>query len=233
MKGKVKKCPRPGWGWAGVLAPLLVAAGIVLAPVVVRAQQASVPSLRPDGGRGAETASLSPLPDQGANSITLPQPLGLADADRYRQIFNLQDAGKFRDAEVLLGWVSDHRLVGHVLAQRYLSAGYRASYGELAAWLQQYADHPEAPRLYALAVKRRPAGAPAPCRPEVDLFQSGTTDDSSIAGNPNWRIGLARWRAHDLAGAAAAFESLAKSQLDSPWDKATAAYWAARAHLKN
>jgi soluble lytic murein transglycosylase-like protein len=233
MKGKVKKCPRPGWGRAGVLAPLLVAAGIVLAPVVAHAQQSSVPSLRPDGGRGAETASLSPLPDQGASTVTLPQPLGLADADRYRQIFDLQDAGKFRDAEVLLGWVSDHRLVGHVLAQRYLSAGYRASYGELAAWLQQYADHPEAPHLYALAVRRRPAGAPAPRRPEVDLFQSGTTDDSSIGGNPYWRAGLARWRTHDLAGAAAAFESLAKSLLDSPWDKATAAYWAARAHLKN
>jgi len=233
MKGKVENDPRPGRGWRGVLAPLLAAAGIALAPGVVRAQQTSVPSLRPDGGRGAETASLSPLPDQGASTVTLPQPLGLADADRYRQIFDLQDAGKFHDAEVLLGWVSDHRLVGHVLAQRYLAAGYRASYAELAVWLQQYADHPEAPRLYALALKRRPAGASVPRRPEVDLFQSGTTDDSSIAGNPYWRVGLARWRAHDLAGAATAFESLAKSEQDSPWDKATAAYWAARAHLKN
>ena len=57
MKGKVKDDPRPGRGWTGVLAPLLVAAGIALAPGVVRAQQASVPSLRPDGGRGAETAA--------------------------------------------------------------------------------------------------------------------------------------------------------------------------------
>jgi soluble lytic murein transglycosylase len=237
MKGKVKIDPRPGRGWAGNLAPLLVAAGIALAPWAALAQQRTS-ILRPDASAGdprdAETASLSPLPDGGASAIVLPRPLDLADADRYRQIFDLQDDGKFREAEVVLGWVDDHRLVGHVLAQRYLSAGYRTSYGELAAWLQLYADHPEAPRLYALALTRRPAGAPAPRRPEVDLAQTGgATDDSAIAGNPRWRTGLARWRSHDLAGAAAAFEGLAKSALDSPWDKATAAYWAARAHLKN
>src|SRR5215468_4273607 len=235
MKGKVKTDPRPGRGWTGDLAPFLVAAGIALAPLVALAQQqTSVPTLRPSGERDAETASLSPLPDGGAGTAVLPQPLGLADADRYRQIFDLQDGGKFREAEVVLGWVNDHRLVGHVLAQRYLSASYRTSYDELANWLQLYADHPEAPRLYAFALQRRPAGAPAPHRPVVDLVQTGDeTDDSSIAGNPRWRTGLARWRKHDLAGAADAFEGLAKSDLGSPWDRATAAYWAARAHLKN
>ena len=237
MIGKLMKGLRPGWGRTGNLAPLLVAAGISLAPVIAGAQsQTSVPTLRPNdlgGARGAETASLSPLPDGGASSIALPQPLGLADADRYRQIFDLQRAGQFRDAEAILGWVNDHRLLGHVMAQRYLSSSYRTTYPELAGWLQLYADHPEAPRVYALALKRRPAGSAAPQRPQVDLFQSGTTDDSSIAGDSRWRTGLARWRKHDLDGAATAFESLAQSAQDSAWDKATAAYWAARAHLKN
>src|SRR6201995_3989015 len=118
MKGKLKTDPRPGWGWAGNLAPLLVAAGISLAPLVALAQQqTSVPTLRPSGARDAETASLSPLPDGGAGTMVLPQPLGLADADRYRQIFDLQDDGKSREAEVVLGWVNDHRLLGHVLPQ--------------------------------------------------------------------------------------------------------------------
>ena len=169
MIGKLMKGLRPGWGRTGNLAPLLVAAGISLAPAIAGAQsQTSVPTLRPNelgGARGAETASLSPLPDGGASTIVLPQPLGLADADRYRQIFDLQRAGQFRDAEAILGWVNDHRLLGHVMAQRYLSSSYRTTYPELAGWLQLYADHPEAPRVYALALKRRPAGSagtPAP-----------------------------------------------------------------------
>src|ERR1700759_5224282 len=104
MKGKLKTDPRPGWGWTGVLAPLLVAAGIGLAPLVALAQQqTSVPTLRPGDGRDAETASLSPLPVGGPGPAVLPQPLGLADADRYRQIFDLQDDGRFREAEVVLG----------------------------------------------------------------------------------------------------------------------------------
>ncbi|HEY2112324.1 MAG TPA: lytic transglycosylase domain-containing protein, partial [Dongiaceae bacterium] len=81
--------------------------------------------LRPNelaAARGAETASLPPLPDGGASTIVLPQPLGLADADRYRQIFDLQRSGQFRQAESVLGWVNDHRLLGHVMAQRYLSS---------------------------------------------------------------------------------------------------------------
>ena len=193
MIGKLMKGLRPGWGRTGSLAPLLVAAGIGLAPAIAGAQQQpSVPTLRPNelgAARGAETASLSPLPDQGASTIVLPQPLGLADADRYRQIFDLQRAGQFREAEAILGWVNDHRLLGHVMAQRYLSPSYRTSYPELAGWLQLYADHPEAPRIYALAMKRQPAGSQAPQRPQVDLFQSGTTDDSSITGDSRWRTG--------------------------------------------
>ncbi len=224
----------PGRGQTGRWSSLLVAACIGLGAAGALAQQPSaVPTLRPDEVRTPETAALSPLPDEGADTPVLPQPLGLYDADRYRQVFQLQRAGKFRDAELVIGWLTDHSLVGHALAQRYLSPGYVASYAELSRWLRLYPDHPEALRLYALAVKRRPAGAAPVPRPEVDQFQAGTADDSSISGDPRWRAGLALWRAHDLAGAAAAFEALAKTDQDSPWDKAAAAYWAARAHLKN
>src|SRR5260370_39062983 len=103
MIGKLLEGLRPGRGRTGNLAPLLVAAGKGLAPAIAGAQtQPFVPILRPNEpgiARGAETASLSPLPDQGASTIVLPQPLGLADADRYRQIFDLQRAGPFRQAE--------------------------------------------------------------------------------------------------------------------------------------
>jgi soluble lytic murein transglycosylase len=169
----------------------------------------------------------------GAGSAILPQPIALSDADRYRQIFDLQRAGRYREAEAIIGWLSDHRLLGHVLAQRYLASDYKASYGELARWLSTYADHPEALRIYALAVSRRPPGDAMPRKPAVDSFHSGTTDDSALAGDPRWRWALALWRRHDLSRAATVFEALAGADQASPWDKAAAAYWASRAHLKN
>jgi soluble lytic murein transglycosylase len=247
MNGKWMMDRRLGRRRNSHLASILIAAGVSLAAASAGAQQQpSVPTLRPadpsmigavpagsSSRAGAETAALPTSPDLGASAVALPQPLDLADADRYRQAFDLQRAGQYRDAEVVIGWLSDHRLVGHVLAQRYLSPGYTASYRELATWLKLYPDHPEAPRLYALALKRRPAGAAKPQAPAVDLFQTGTADASSISADSRWRAGLSRWRARDLAGAAVAFESLAKTDQDSPWDRAAAAYWAARAHLKN
>ena len=49
--------------------------------------------------------------------------------------------------------------MGYVGAQRLLSHSYQASYDQLAAWLQDYNDHPDAPAIYKLALIRRPKGA--------------------------------------------------------------------------
>ena len=236
MEWKSVEGPRQGWGRTGHVASFLVAVVLGFAAFDASAQQqSSIPSLRPGTDRltADRTAALPPLPDAGAASVVLPEPLGLADADRYRQIFDLQRVGKYRQAELVIGWLGDHRLVGHVLAQRYLASDYRTSYAELARWLSLYADHPEAVRLYALAMQRRPAGSAPPHKPEVDSFQAGTTEGSSIAADPRWQSGLAAWRRHDLGWAASAFEKVASDDHDSPWDRAAAAYWAARAHLKN
>jgi soluble lytic murein transglycosylase-like protein len=56
--------------------------------------------------------------------------------------------------------------MGHVLAQRYLHpTKYRSHYKELKAWMAQYADHPDAPRLYKLARIRQPKNHRSPKRP--------------------------------------------------------------------
>jgi peptidoglycan lytic transglycosylase len=200
-----------------------------------------VPSLRPETSASQqarsvdrpETAALPPNPDQAIGAAAVPQTLDITDANRYRQIFDLQRQGRFREAELVMGWVNDHRLMGHVLAQRYLQAAYTASYGELAAWLARYADHPESLRIYKLALKRRPAGAAMPSKPEGDLFRAGTPDSSIISGDPHWQAGLAAWRRSNLSGAAHEFELAAAAQNGNAWDVSAAAYWAARAHLKN
>src|SRR5258706_5001460 len=188
MRAAPKHYPRPGWGGAWSWGLILVAAGFVGASGSAQGQQAGVPSLRPDASTtGAiatgpalagrpETASLPPNPDVTSGTSALLQPLDISDVNRYHQIFELQRQGRFREAELLIGWLGDHRLMGHVLAQRYLHPGYSASYRELAAWLAGYADQPESPRLYKLALKKRPAGAGVAPKTQVHPLPTSTTD---------------------------------------------------------
>ena len=83
-----------------------------------------------------------------------------ADLDRYRQIFALQRQRDWSRAERLIGELQDDLLLGHVLAGRYLGPkSPRAGYGELADWLDRYADLPQASRIYKLALRRKPPGA--------------------------------------------------------------------------
>src|SRR5690606_11066578 len=87
------------------------------------------------------------------------------DAYRYRRIFSLQEMGEWDAAAWEIERLSDTRLMGHVLRQRYLHPDRRASYEELAAWLKRYGDLPGADRLHALAVRRVPSGAKPPKAP--------------------------------------------------------------------
>jgi len=232
--------PWPGWGRAWNWGLILVVAGLAVTASAAQAQQVNVPTLRSETSTNQalsvdrpETASLPPSPDQAIGTAAMPQTLDITDANRYRQIFDLQRQGRFREAESIMGWVNDHRLMGHVLAQRYLNAAYAATYRELAAWMGAYADHPESLRIYNLTLKRRPAGAAMPPKPEVDLFRAGTPDSSVISGDPHWQAGLAAWRRSNLSAAAQEFELAAAARNGNAWDVSAAAYWAARAHLKN
>lgn len=99
----------------------------------------------------------------------LPNVLPGDDAARYREIFDLQAAGRMRAAANRFADLEDARLMGHVLAQRYLHpTAYRASYRELIAWLDTYPDLPMADRVYRLAVSRKPKRAARPARPVAD-----------------------------------------------------------------
>ena len=117
--------------------------------------------------RSAQIAAAKhvPLPRR---AQTPPRVLSETDAQLYRDIFTLQKAGKWRKADKKIAQLDDERLMGHVLAQRYLHpTAYRSKYKELSAWLKAYADHPQAARLYKLALKRRPKNYRMPTRPEI------------------------------------------------------------------
>jgi hypothetical protein len=90
--------------------------------------------------------------DEIAVVADLPTVLDNESRDAYRRIFQAQAAGQFGQAEADIGRLRDKTLMGYVDAQRLLSPGHTASYEQLAAWLQEYNDHPDAPAIYKLAL---------------------------------------------------------------------------------
>lgn len=78
--------------------------------------------------------------------------------DLYRDIFRLQAAGDMEGANAVIARLKDGSLMGHVLAQRYLHASYKASFNELKEWLARYADLPQAQKIAKLANARVPSG---------------------------------------------------------------------------
>ncbi|MBP2303282.1 lytic transglycosylase domain-containing protein [Azospirillum picis] len=91
--------------------------------------------------------------------------LGEEDAERYRRIFALQERADWSGADAEMEKLTDRRLVGYVLRQRYLHPDRRAAYEELARWMQEYGDLAGAERIHGLAQKRQPAGQRAPKPP--------------------------------------------------------------------
>ncbi len=98
--------------------------------------------------------------DEAAVVADLPTVLDAENRDRYRRIFQAQAAGQWAEAGAEIAKLQDKTLMGYVGAQRLLSQGHPARYEELASWLQEYNDHPDAPAIYRLALARRTPGGP-------------------------------------------------------------------------
>lgn len=136
-----------------------VVAILFLAPLVTAAYGA-------EKGVDNPTASLPVTEPVNPAGMALPQPLSDEDVALYRRIFTLQDKGAWRRADREIKQLSSDLLLGHVKAQRYLHpTRYRSRYRELATWMKHYADHPEARRIYKLALKRKPRNARSPRSP--------------------------------------------------------------------
>ncbi|MCG8546360.1 MAG: lytic transglycosylase domain-containing protein, partial [Alphaproteobacteria bacterium] len=99
----------------------------------------------------------------------LPKILSDADARLYERIFDLQEIGRWKQADKLIKQLSDRILMGHLLYQRYMHPRrYRARYKELRDWMRKYRDHPGANTVYKLALRRRPKNYRRPPRPKRD-----------------------------------------------------------------
>lgn len=98
--------------------------------------------------------------DEATVVADLPTVLDNESRDRYRRIFQAQASGNWAQADAEIAQLKDKLLMGYVGAQRLLATGYQARYDQLAAWLQEYNDHPDAPAIYRLALARRTPGGP-------------------------------------------------------------------------
>ena len=184
----------------------------------------------------------------------------LSNADRisYTTAFDALRRGDLDTARNSARQAGDRVLLGQVEFERMFHPDYTASFEELSAWLNDYADLPSAQRVYALAMRRRPDGADEPRRPTGTFFSRAWDQVAAAGGNSEgdpakaarvalnrddlqgavvqgeaigdwWVVGLASWRMGDFPRAYTAFERVAVDPTEDGWTRAGAGVWAARA----
>jgi soluble lytic murein transglycosylase len=176
------------------------------------------------------------------------QVFALSPGDRlnYTNAFDALRRGDLDAARDTARAAGDRVLLGRVEFERLFHADHVATFEELSAWLDDYADLPEAPRAYALAMRRRPDGAPEPRRPRGVGSEAGSDAgkaariafnaddltgayDTGVAIGDWWTAGLAAWRLGRFEESYLAFERVAENPIEDAWVRAGAAFWASRA----
>lgn len=161
----------------------------------------------------------------------------LSDEDEalYRAVFLAQKEARFGEADKLLGQTHDPLLLGHALAQRYLSANYIPTFSELNAWLSENKDNPHAYKLFQLALARKPAAGKLDVdikrtQPLTGYGDDASTMNSTLSHHAEWTEGLNKWKQNDYGSAYHSFSRLSKKADDfSSRDRAAIHFWAWRA----
>jgi len=214
-------------------------------------------SWRPLATSTAEAASAEST-SVSAEDDTAPRTLSSADRLSYTTAFDALRRGDLELARASARQANDRVLLGQVEFERLFHPDYVATYEELAAWLEDYSGLPSAERVYTLALRRRPDGAPEPRRPagiggrtwqNVVAAGGGSTEDdpakaarvmlnhddlnnayvTGVQIGDWWTAALAAYRMNDFARSFQAFERVAADPTEDPWVRAGAGVWAAKA----
>ncbi|CAN5325195.1 lytic transglycosylase domain-containing protein [soil metagenome] len=207
-----------------------------------------------------ESGSDEARPEVSADATSDGEPRALSNADRlnYTTAFDALRRGALDEARASARQAHDRVLLGQVEFERLFHADHVATYEELSDWLEDYSNLPCAERVYTLALRRRPDGAPEPKRPAgvggrtwqtvVDAGGGSTEDDPAKAARVMfnhddlngayvtgvqigdwWTAGLAAYRMGDYARSFQAFERVAADPTEDPWVRAGAGVWTAKA----
>ncbi len=206
----------------------------------------------------ASTSEETPLASAGSRPVVL----SAEDRLSYTTAFDALRRGDLEIARESARKAQDRVLLGQVEFERLFHPDYVATYDELTAWLDAYGDLPCADRVYTLALRRRPDGAPEPRKPGGLLVRTWNSVVSAVSGGPAvdpakaariaynnddltgasvigreigdwWTVGLAEWRLGEFHESYAAFERVANDPTEDPWVRAGAAVWTARAAARS
>jgi len=86
--------------------------------------------------------------------------LSRSDVRIYKKIFSNIRNAKFKIADKQIKNLDNKLLLGHALAEKYLSAKYKSTPQELSLWLEKYSDHPQKNRIYKLAIRKNALNLP-------------------------------------------------------------------------
>ncbi|MBL8554196.1 MAG: lytic transglycosylase domain-containing protein [Phenylobacterium sp.] len=169
------------------------------------------------------------------------------DARAYAAAFEAVDQGDFVGAELTASEIKDKSLAGYISFRALMHpTAHKASFEELSGWLARFRDLPLAERVFSLAAKRQPGDVASLATPEVALvdtarsaitkpareaFYSGDAQTAfrlAVNVGERWVAGLAAWRLSDFDQARDYFAMVARDEAEDPWQRAAAAYWAAR-----
>ena len=182
----------------------------------------------------------------GAPAVAQISALSPSDRLSYTTAFDALRRGDLDMARDTARAAGDRILLGTIEFERLFHEDHAATFEELSAWLEDYADLPEAPRAYALAMRRRPDGAPEPRRPRGVESEAGSDAgkaariafnaenltgayDTGVAIGDWWTVGLSAWRLGRYEESYLAFERVAENPVEDAWVRSGAAFWASRA----
>ncbi len=201
----------------------------------------------------ANVATVSTVVNDGPVTALTP-----SDRLSYTSAFDALRRGALDEARESARGAQDRILLGHFEFERLFHPRHTATFDELALWLETYSDLPDAQRVYALAMRRRPDGVAEPRRPGGNALArtwagvQAAADQSVEEQGPRaariafnnddlagayqlgasigdwWTAGLAAWRQNDPARALDAFERVAHDPTEDAWVRAGAGVWAAR-----
>lgn len=110
------------------------------------------------------------LSPQGSGAgVALPRPLSSDAANQVR--------AAFRDASADVDGLAGSPVLGHILAERILSAPQHATVEQLREWLSRFGTLPDSPAIYAVLCAKLPRPAMAPPAPVLAPFVAAPFGD--------------------------------------------------------